>query len=228
MDALYFLKSRTAFIRLFYSEGSKGFSEVMRRIEDELPPFDDPPYSETGEPPYLEQWLDAHEALNVLGIACVSLLSDTLKLYFETLRTRVIGFEFENSKAELKGGFVPAYLRALAEILNVDWDECPADLAIVEQIVLARNRGQHGGSLTSLLFEYDKATIDKYPRPYFVSIDESAVLSSEAGSLMSLILPTVRVTRDAWVKSVDEVEKLAGWIDERLNRAHAWRTQANS
>lgn len=53
MDATYFLKSRTAFIRFFYAESAKGFTDVKHRIENQLPPFDDPPYSEDGEPAFL-------------------------------------------------------------------------------------------------------------------------------------------------------------------------------
>ena len=55
MDALYFLKSRTNFIRLFYTESMKGFADVKRRIENALPPFDKSPYSEDPQPAYLEE-----------------------------------------------------------------------------------------------------------------------------------------------------------------------------
>ena len=34
MDAFYFLKSRTQFIRFFYAEGAKGFADVKHRIEN--------------------------------------------------------------------------------------------------------------------------------------------------------------------------------------------------
>jgi hypothetical protein len=121
MDAAYFLKNRTAFIRFFYDEGAKAFADVKRKIEHELPPYDCPTYSESGEPAFLDEWMDAEAALDVLGLACISLLSDSLKLYFQTLRDRVIGFSFRNEKAAFRQGFPAAYLSALGEILETDW-----------------------------------------------------------------------------------------------------------
>ena len=51
--------------------------------------------------------MDAEAALDVLGVACISMLSDSLKLYFKTLEERVIGFDFENRKAAFRGGSFP-------------------------------------------------------------------------------------------------------------------------
>ncbi|ESX82648.1 MULTISPECIES: hypothetical protein [unclassified Mesorhizobium] len=138
MDARYFLKSRTAFVHFFYSESAKAFVDVQHRIENQLPPFDNPPYSEDGEPAFLEEWMDADTVLEVLGLACISMLSDALKLYFNTLANRVIGFSFQNKKAAFRGGFAPAYFEALGEILDTDWSDCPADRALIEQIALPR------------------------------------------------------------------------------------------
>jgi hypothetical protein len=91
MDAVYFLKQRTDFIRLFFDGSEKSFIEVKRRIEAE-------------EPPYLEQWLNAEVALDLVGLSCISLLSNTLKLDFQTLEKRVIGFVFpDEHKKRLLG-----------------------------------------------------------------------------------------------------------------------------
>lgn len=223
MDALYFLNSRTSFIRFFYAESSAAFSGVKDKIENALPPFDDPPYSEDPEPPYLEEWMDAEAALDVLGVACISMLSDSLKLYFKTLEERVIGFGFENRKAAFRGGFVPAYLAALGEILGTDWSDCPVDLALIEQIVLVRNRGQHGEDLTSFHVTHDKATLDKHPRPFFVADSELSALTAEEGSLASLLMPTVKVDSAGLHRALDEVDALASWVEEHLGRAHEWR-----
>jgi hypothetical protein len=50
MGIAFFLKRRTEFIRYFYLECAKPFSDVQHRIENGLPPFDDPLYSEDSEP----------------------------------------------------------------------------------------------------------------------------------------------------------------------------------
>ncbi len=222
MDAFYFLKSRTEFIRFFYAEGSKGFADVKYQIENGLPPFDDPPYSEDSEPPYLSEWMDADTAREVLGIACISMLSDSLKLYFSTLEERVIRFSFENRKAAFRNGFVPAYFAALGEILDTDWSDCPVDRDLIEQVVLARNRGQHGEDITSFDVRYDAAMIEKHPRPFFIGDDEMSVCTAEEGSLASLLMPTLKVSEDGLTKALNEVDALAEWIEARMERACDW------
>ena len=223
MDARYFLKSRTDFIRFFYEEAAKRFTAIKHQIDEELPPFDDPPYSEDPEPAYLEEWMDAEAAGGVLGIACVSMLSDSLKLYFKTLEERVVGFSFGDRKQAFRKGFVPAYLGALEEILDTDWSNCSVDLDLIEQVVLARNRGQHGDDLTSFDVRYDEATLEKHPRPFFVSDDELSVLTSEQGSLASLLRPTLKVGAAQLSRALDEVDALAEWIESRLDKADEWR-----
>jgi hypothetical protein len=226
MDAAYFLKERTRFVRFYYDASAAGFAEVKRQIELELPPYDNPPYSEDPEPPFLEEWLDAESALEVLGLSCVSLLSDSLKLYFNTLQKKNIGFSFDaNEKVALKQGFPAAYRMALGAILNTDWSDCPADFAVIEQVVLARNRGQHGEDLTSLRTTYDRTMLEKHPLPIFANSEELSMLTAEDGSLASFLMPSIRVTRDALFAAIDEVEKLADWIDARMGQAHVWRRQ---
>jgi hypothetical protein len=53
MDVLWFLKERTAFLRRFYDLASEPFNEVKRKISAGEPPYDDPPFDDSGEPPYL-------------------------------------------------------------------------------------------------------------------------------------------------------------------------------
>ena len=87
--------------------------------------------------------MEAETGAEVLGQSCVSLLSDTLKLYFETLRKRVIGYAFDNKLEAIqsKQGFVAANKVALGEILKTDWADCPICFDVIEQVVLARNSG---------------------------------------------------------------------------------------
>lgn len=151
------------------------------------------------------------------------MLSDALKLYFNTLASRVIGFSFQNKNAAFRGGFVPAYFEALGDILDTDWSDCPADRALIEQVVLARNRGQHAEDLSSFLVTHDKATLEKHPRPFFVSDAEWSTLTSEEGSLASFLMPTIKISSAGLERAVDEVDALAEWIESRLDRAHDWR-----
>jgi hypothetical protein len=81
VDVNFFLNQRTAFIRGFFDEAFAGFHETECRIDQTEPPFDNPPYSEDSEPAFLTEWIDAGTSAELVAQACVSLLSDTLKLY---------------------------------------------------------------------------------------------------------------------------------------------------
>jgi hypothetical protein len=65
MDVLYFLNKRTEFIKNFYEDASFQFTDRKNKIDAGEFPFD-PPYSENGEPAFLDEWIEANEALDVL------------------------------------------------------------------------------------------------------------------------------------------------------------------
>jgi hypothetical protein len=227
VDVVYFLKERTNFIRFYYDQCVAPFAKIKHQIENQLPPFDDPPYSEDPEPPYLDKWMDADAGIQIAGLSCVSLLSDSLKLYFRNLQHRVIGFGFrdkESEKKAFKEGFVAAYIGILGPILDTDWSDCPADLKIIEQVVLARNRGQHGGDLTSFHVSHDQHTLDKHPRPFFMNEDErESWMADDGTAASSLLMPSVEVTREGLFAAIEQVEKLADWIEGRMDKAADWR-----
>lgn len=228
MDLVYFLKRRTAFIRSFYSEGRKPFDEIKRLIEDDLPPYDNPPFDPDqydGEPPYLEEWMEAEMAIHVLGLSCVSMLSDTLKIYFKTLE-REFGFSPTDEiikKVFKPEGFLNGYKIILAEIVDTDWSDCPVDFAIVEQIVLARNRGQHGADIHSFRVSHDAKTAEKHPRLFFVSEDEKDVEHGPEDGSISWFGPEIAVSQSDLERAISEVENLAEWISAREDKARDWR-----
>lgn len=219
MDVAFFLNMRTEFIRSYYDTARAPFLDRMQRITDGAPPYDDVPDSEDPEPPFLQEWSDADLGLQVLGRSCISMLSDSLKLYFETLRTRVIGFKFtkEAEQALKRNGFVPTYRDALAEILDTDWTDCPVDFAVIEQVVLTRNRSQHGEHLASLYVTHDDKTLEKHPRPFFATPEESD------GLLSGFLSPAVKVTRENLFEATYEAERLARWVESRGRQITAWR-----
>jgi hypothetical protein len=220
MDVRYFLKERTKFIRFYYDEAVKPFLERKRMIDDHEPPFDNPPFSDDGEPPYLEEWMEAATAENIVGLASISLLSDTLKLYLNMLQTYVIRFKFDEEKP-FRDGFPPAFKAALGEILATDWSDCPADWAIIEQIVLARNQGQHGGHLTSFSVTHAPKTLVKHPNPFFVREEEKRALQD--GESLSFLGVNITVTRENLFAAIEQLEILADWIEGRMDKVRAWR-----
>ena len=123
--------------------------ETKGRIESNQAPFDDPPYSENGEPAFLDEWLQADAQIEVIGRAGASLLSEALKQFFVNLERRTLQGDRPCSKAcrnAFEDGFLAGYRACFADAFGIDWAECPADLAVVEQVILARNRAQHNDS----------------------------------------------------------------------------------
>lgn len=68
MDVAWFLNRRLDFIRQLYTTSSAPFVERLRLIENEEDPYV-PPYAEDGEPPFLAEWQESHDSIDVLGHA---------------------------------------------------------------------------------------------------------------------------------------------------------------
>ena len=105
MDVGYFLNERIAFVRHYYDTASFPFIEKKRKIRAGEEPFI-PPYSEDGEPPFLEEYGEAEESLQVLGYSCISMLAAALQLYLRTWTIelgRPVGDSF---KREFKAGWL--------------------------------------------------------------------------------------------------------------------------
>ena len=197
MDVLYFLKERTRLIRSYYEQAAQPFDEIIRKIEAKEKPYV-PPYSEDPEPPFLTEWIEAKELLEVTGRCCVSMLSASLQLYFKTWE-RELGLACSaDFKAIFKDqGLVRGYQACLVERLGIDWSACPADLAIIEQVVLARNRDQHPESITTLRVTHTKHDQTRHPRPFFLNEREAGLFDdgSGAGLWMSPSLQDRKSTR---------------------------------
>ena len=220
MDAAFFLRLRTRFIGRYYSTGVKPFREVQRKIDAEESPYDEPPPSfdpEYGEPAYLEEWIEADEASKVVGRAAVSLLSDALKLYFKALEQQ-LGFRLsaEGRAIAKKEGFLSAYKGALGELLETDWADCPVRFDVIEQIVLARNRAQHGEHLSMLGARHDPKTLTRHRDLIFASEGELRMWVDDGADPETLLAPRLEITEEDLGAAITEVEKLAGWIEERV------------
>ncbi len=138
MDVDWFLKERTKFIRQYYAVAITPFNAINSQIENGEEPYA-PPYSEDGEPPFQVEWSDARASIQVVGRACITMLSETVKLYFQTWE-ELLGVRCQHALAQLfkKQGFVAGYKECFRQVAELKWDECPADLAIIEEVALAR------------------------------------------------------------------------------------------
>ncbi|MBJ7415972.1 MAG: hypothetical protein JHC88_11070 [Niveispirillum sp.] len=217
MDIAWFFRERTRLIRFTYERAAKPFIEIKQQIEGGFPPFDDPPHSEDPEPPFMAEWSDAETAVVVLGRSCVSMLSASLKLYFDTWE-KELGVQWENrEKAKAwKTGFTDGYLSELCDALSIDPNDCPADLAVIEQVFLARNRDQHPESIHSMNVTHSSSDRTKHPSPFFISESERAMyVGGELGDI-SFMSPSVHVDAEMLHRAIAESENLVDWLEPQF------------
>jgi hypothetical protein len=220
MDVAYFLKERTNFIRYFYENASTPLLEIQRKINAKEDPYT-PPYSEDGEPPFLTEWLKADEALDVLGRTCISMLSESLKLYFSTWEFQFWRCSacFEKHRKQFNdGGFVTGYRECFSSALGINWADCPADFAILEQIALARNADQHPTEITSIHVNHSKSAQQKFPNLFFVRDSEEAIAADAAWGTSRWWDPTLRVSKVRLFAAIGVVEELVDWLDDQLQK----------
>lgn len=208
MDVLHFLKLRTEFIRGHYETASAPFREIVRKIEAEEAPYI-PDYYDVG-PTFELEWNDAQVSLQILGLCCVSMLSDSLKLYFQTWKDQLRPEATTASQVAFSSdGFLAGYQVLFDKQLKVKWSDGPADLGIIEQVILARNRGAHGGDIASLSITHSQKDIDKHPNPLFVH-------ESEKNFESTIWTPRLEVSQDSLFNAIKQVETLAEWLEEKM------------
>lgn len=219
MDVAYFFGERMRFIRFYHQEASGPFARMRKAIEDGAPPFDDPSYSEDSEPPFMADWSDADTALVVVGRSCLSMLAASLKLYFDTWES-MRGVKWKNGeKAKAwKKGFADGYLTALLGALGISLEDCPADLAVLEQVFLARNRDQHPDSIHSIRVNHSKNDRAKYPQPFFASEHERRMTTEVDLAGIPWLSPAVHVDWELLHRAIREAENLVSWLEPKLQQ----------
>jgi hypothetical protein len=215
MDIQFFLFQRLGFIEQFYKNSAASFVERKRRIEAEEEPFV-PPYSEDDEPPFLVEWIEADESLNVLGRSCISMLAASFHLYLKTWEHQ-IGIPIDESLKLCfkKNGWFHGYKAYFAERLGVRFEDSQCDLSLLEELVLARNRVQHPESITNHSTHYSDSDLKKLPRPFFVDEKEFDLFADvDEGARSWLTPPTVHVTAEKLLSALSEVARFSKWLED--------------
>src|SRR5450759_1939508 len=128
MDLLYFLRDKLHFIESMYAKATATFVETKRKIENSEDEFDysgSDPESFDGEPPFLTEWQEADEAVNLLGQACLSLVQSALK---EDLDGCLFVTRSEKPQRKGKESWFDAYQRFFYEQFGIDWTQSPVQL----------------------------------------------------------------------------------------------------
>jgi hypothetical protein len=223
MAFLHSLKARTAFIRQFYEVTAAPYLERIRKIDAAEEPFDQPYYDEysSDEPAYLEEWMEADESLHVLAYACISMLAASLQLYFKTLESMFPRPAGDLFKAVFKkSGWLAGYKAYFTYYADINFGDCPANLELLEEVVLARNRVQHPEPTQNFKTHYSNYDLKKLSYPFFIDETDAHLLGdADEGEKRWLLPPTLHVTGEKLMAAIEEVEKFCEWLDERIQNA---------
>ncbi len=221
MDLDCFFKLRTQFIKQHYIQCRKNFDEIKHLIEAELPPYIPPffnPDFDDCAPPFIDEWLDANLSINVVGLSCLSMLSNSLKAFLAETE-RHFGYKLltNNSKKKtFKKGFLNGYKTVLGDVLSTNWSDCPVNFDIIEQIILARNDVEHSGDITSFRPSHGKKAIKKHPDLFF---------KNDSASDVPWFKSDIVVTEEKLLGAIEEADKFISYICSL--DSHDWRKGLN-
>lgn len=216
MDVRYFLNLRLEFVKQLYNNSSAPFIERKRKIEAEEDPFV-PPCSEDGEPAFLSEWLEAEDSLQVIGHTCISILSASFHLYFRTWEQQ-LGVRVDNScKSAFKRGWFNGYKTYFHHKFEINFENSPCNLDLLEELVIARNRIQHPESISFHNSYYSGTDLKKLPSPFFINEREryhELLAEMEEGERNWLIPPTIHVTPEKLMTIISEIVRFTEWLEQ--------------
>jgi hypothetical protein len=210
MAVLASLIDKSNFIRRFYETASMPFVETMGKIDRHEEPFEHFNV-EDEEPPFLIEWLEADECLNILGKSCLCLLQNAFVNYLDGFAvyappnesislSRVRGKNWFEKRRSL---FLQAY--------GIDWAASPIDLDFLEEINFARNDIQHGGVFYSMEHRQNPESFNRFPASIFA--DQFDLQLADGTH------PRIAVTKDNLFVAIKTVEDFCSYLD-----AEWWRS----
>jgi len=223
MNILFFLNERIAFIRQLYKRASAPFEERIRQIEAGEEPFI-PPYSEDGEPPFLDEWIEADESRDALGHACISMLSASLQLFFQTWNETLHLNCGVTHKYQFKAdGWFNGFRTCFEDFIGASWEQSPTSLGLLEEIALARNRVQHPKNLHSVSIQHSQHDYEKLGKRLFFTDQYGKNIMEDIGEseFSWLMSPMVKVNSDQLMVALTAVEKFCEWLDQKIQEARA-------
>jgi hypothetical protein len=222
MNLAYWVRQRTEIIRLFYDKGRVPFEQLKRDIDEAVKPWEPPPFNpdtDSPEPAFLEEWLQAEQTRELVGMLAVSLLADTLGVYFADLEREIrIVLTPADRKSVFKDGKVEGYRQIFEHVMGDKFADCPVHFDVIEQVILARNDFAHGDNILSFQTDHNKKTLEKHPNPFFVA--DQTEQEDNAWRLL-----TIEVSREKLMAAIDEVEQLADWVQNNEDAIWEWRAR---
>jgi hypothetical protein len=189
----------------------------VRPYSEDVPPYSEDvlPYSEDDEPAFFAEWLEAEESLQVLGHACVSMLSASFHLYFKTWERQFNVPAGEKYKSDFKQGWFNGYKAYFLGEFNIAFEDSQCNLGLLEEITLARNRVQHPELIENQSTHYSEDDLKKLQSPFFIdSLDFELFNEQEEGERGWLMPPAIHVTPEKFLAAVAEVARFAEWLEK--------------
>src|SRR6266567_4790760 len=121
MDILAGVRDKLRFIERHYKAASEPFRETKRKIDASEEPFEPPSFDpdfDDPEPPFLEEWLEAGESLNLEGQAALKLVQSTLFAYLKSYVDLYGVPVTANGKSKLH-----RYRAHFLDVYGIDWGQ---------------------------------------------------------------------------------------------------------
>jgi hypothetical protein len=138
-------------------------------------------------------------------------------VYFKTLESEL---SVTLRPGERKKSFEKGLRHYFTKAFNVPWSDCPANIDIVEQIILVRNRDQHPDHIATLQVSHDRRTRENYGELFFVSETEMRMFADPDMAGISWMNPTVHVSHEGLLAAIQQVEILSEWLESRTAIKH--------
>jgi hypothetical protein len=214
VDILWFLRRRLSFAISLYDDASAPFLEKMRKIEAGEEPFADtrdPFYQDVSEPAFLEEFLEANNAVEVLGHWCLLMIHASLQAYlreYVVLAYRVTRDSSEVSKM-LNGtggrNWFDKYRLLFLTAFGIDWQKGPTKLTDIEQINLTRDDLIHNVDVATTLAYRTRGHANRFPDSLFTDdIWEQMGIGSK-----------IKLGRDQLRKAQQIVDEFCNWLDQQ-------------
>jgi hypothetical protein len=212
MDILAGLRDKLRFIERFYMSASEPFRETKRRIDAHEEPFEPPPFDpETSdlEPPFLDDWIEADESLNLVGQAALNLAQAAFRDYLDWF------MKLNDVKLTASGShWLERYRKEFLQTYGIDWSHGPVSFEELEEINFARNDVEHHGQPFGMTRSQSEKHQARFPLGVFMhEIDRQIAASSEVEWL-----GRIYISRDNLAEALRRIETFCKFLDERRPR----------
>ena len=207
MDILWGAKDKLRFIERFYLSASAPFVETKRKIDTGEAPFEPPPFDpdyDDTDPPFLSEWSDAEDSVNLIGQAALCLVQSTLKQYLD-------GFIrlCQHEPPAGKGNWFKRYKTFFLESLGVDWDHSPVPLAEIEEVNLVRDDAQHSGMAHGMTRYLSENYQSRFPEGLFAYPFDKEVDRNHGNPFLPIY-----VTQDNLREAIQRIETFCEFLDQ--------------